>query len=394
MGKKPHGLLILFEGLPSTVIQSQVFSRIRWLEANGFATFDVAAFTHLPDLLATSTVRARELGSAIHGDVLVQPSSKPALPFSHAINRRRLARLLESRPRYDFLHARTDYAAAVVGPLANAKGIPMLWDCRGDAVGEFLERAESAGHNRALVTWRAGLCRREALVAAACCTAASFVSEPLRTMWLGPLAGKPAFVVPCVGDGAIFHFDESLRLSERARLDYGGEDIVFVYSGSLAHYQGFDLVIDWFAKQAARHPLARLLVVTPNGEQARARLDASGIGDLAKVVSARFEDVNAKLNAADCALLIRPESRTNKAAFPTKFAEYGLAGLPVVVTPTVPDCYRVASHAGNLIARDAFRLPDRSAARRNEIGNHYRAVLTHYAFASETQKIFQSIAKG
>lgn len=387
MARKPHGLLLLFEGLPATVIQSQVFARLAWLDANGIATFDVLAFAHSRDMFDASAARAAGLGGTTGGIVAIERSVQAAIPASRWINRLRLNRWLAAHSnRYDFIQARTDYSAAVAGPLAQSLAIPMIWDCRGDAEGEFRERWAGRSHN-ALVEWRARQNLREGTIAARTCHTASFVSKPLAAKWLDALGGKPHVVIPCLADETIFHFDPTLRHAERARYGYAPDDVVFVYSGSLAPYQGFDQMAQWFSALVTRLPVARLLVVTPQQEQARARL-AAFVGN-ATVVQAPFNAVNHALNAADYALMLRPESLTNTAAFPTKFAEYGLAGLKVVLSPSVPDCHEIAAAAGNFMSRDTppsgFHA---STSERPRIMHWYRAHLTHKAVADRSRSLY------
>ena len=48
MARIPHGLLLSFEGLASTVFQSQVLSTAAWLQRQGIASFDVVSFAISP----------------------------------------------------------------------------------------------------------------------------------------------------------------------------------------------------------------------------------------------------------------------------------------------------------------------------------------------------------
>lgn len=392
MERKPHGLLLLFEGLPATVIHSQVFARLNWLETEGLATFDVLAFAHTGALLAKSRRRARELQDDISGKVMVERGVRPAFPGSRFLNRRRLRRVLSAKPgRYSFIHARTDYSAAVAGPLAEELRLPMIWDCRGDSEGEFIERSTDRGKGGPLVAWRSRQYRIDGEIAARFCTAASFVSTSLETIWRGRLDGKPYVVLPCLADPRIFFFDQEVRNRERSRLGFKSDEIVFVYSGSLGHYQGFDLVAEWFQRAIRRLPRARLLVLTPQVEAARDRLSTLP-ADAVTVISAPFKEVNAALNAADYAFLLRPASRTNTAAFPTKFAEYGLTGLPVVMSDAVPDCYAIAKAAGNLVESDADPLDIApSTDQRLRIVTRYRSTLTHGAMADRSHALYKAI---
>lgn len=392
MARKPHGLLLLFEGLPETVIQSQVFARIKWIQETRLATYDVLAFAHDYEQVRQSRQRATELQEVTLGTIKIVRSLRPALPISRLINRALLGRTLSTYERqHDFIHARTDYSAAVSGPLAQKLQIPMLWDCRGDAEGEFIDRERLRIRPGIALRWRARQHRMDGQIAARTCTAASFVSDALRRRWCKSLGGKPNILLGCIADPEIFFFNPKVRAAARQELGFSDVDTVFVYSGSLAHYQGFDLVVDWFHRAREQLPSARLLVATPAPGAAREAL-AGLPGHAVRVISVGFGDVNRILNAADIGLLLRPSLRTNTAAFPTKFAEYGLAGLPVLMNNTVPDCADIANSAGNLISADisqAIKPP--SAEERLRIMGEYRRRLTHQAMADRSREMYGAL---
>jgi hypothetical protein len=56
------------------------------------------------------------------------------------------------------------------------------------------------------------------------------------------------------------------------------------------------------------------------------------------VVRAAHHEINAYLNAADVGLLIREPHLLNAVACPTKFGEYAVTGLPVILTAQIGDC--------------------------------------------------------
>ena len=394
MAKKPHCLLLLFEGLPATVIQSQVLERVRWLENEGIATFDLLSFAHSKALFDASASRLNAIPFEMSKKITLVKGIRPAIPGSRVINRRLLAlQIAKTATRYDLIQARGDYAAAVAGPWARSKRLPMIWDCRGDGEAEFYERCERQGRRGPQVTWRAREARKDGLIAARTASIASFVSHPLRAKWRGEMMGKPSCVIPCVADQKRFYFDPVLRSGMRAKLDYAPSDVVFVYSGSLNFYQGFDLMIDWFRTASTALPSARLLILTPQVAEARSMLRGMDQAQVT-VISAAFENVNGYLNAADYGFLLRPVSKTNKAAFPTKFAEYGLTGLATIIGPSVPDCFEFAKSAGNLVPADApaASLHGRTEARAATM-SHFVERLTHQGLSNEICTLYRNIPK-
>ncbi len=76
--------------------------------------------------------------------------------------------------------------------------------------------------------------------------------------------------------------------------------------------------------------------------------------------------MNAWLNATDAAIMLRRPDPLNAVAFPTKFAEYGMVGLPVLMSDAVPEAAAVAREVGNFcpVANGVAALPaplDRAA---------------------------------
>jgi len=386
----------MFEGLPQTVIDSQVFAGVRWLSHEGIANFDILSFACTDAALAESRGRAREIESQFERRLILQRGERPAMPWAMQVNRKRLEAFLKGAPdRYTFMHARTDYAAAVAGPVARRFAIPLIWDCRGDGEAEFRERVGRSPAGR-LISAVAGLrYQAQGRAAARYAGRAVFVTEYLMRKWTPHLQQKPAHVIPCLADEGRFWFDPDLGDRTRRSLGWAGEHLVLIYSGSLQFYQGFDHAMTTFAEIAGLNPMARLLVLTPSVTEARDRLKAAAI-DEATVVHARFDEMNGYLNAADCAIMLRPPLDMNLAAFPTKFAEFGMTGLPVLMNDAVPDCHKVAAAAGNLIEPGPVgdllaRLDDfmgRGDAFRRSLAAHYRRCLTRPHFRDVFTEIY------
>ena len=135
-----------------------------------------------------------------------------------------------------------------------------------------------------------------------------------------------------------------------------------VYSGSLAAYQRFDETIETFQRALATNPRAHLIVLTP--EVDRARQKCAGLP--ADRVDRRVVDhaqVNRYLNAADFGMLLRNTSPVNRVAFPTKFAEYSMAGLQVCMGEAPPSCVEAARKLGNYCALGTQGVPSSPAER-------------------------------
>jgi glycosyltransferase involved in cell wall biosynthesis len=341
--------LVLFEGLPPTVIDSQVLTHARLMRQELGIDLTVIAFACTDSIFRSAGQRLDRARQIAGGPVLLHRGLRPAWPGSLHVNRRRLRAALQMCGDIAFIHARADYAAAVAGPLAQQMNAPMLWDCRGDTVAEFDQRVGARGPGlRAIAGLRAALLERDRRLAGSSCAGAIFVSEQLRALLAPEIGDKPSWVMPCFAHEDEFFFDAALRSRTRAALGLADDEAVFLYSGSLVAYQRFDESVELVRTILRAGRKARLLVVTPDCEAARpllARLPAA----TAICVSAALSEVNGYLNAADFGLLLRDPDGVNRVAFPTKFAEYSLAGLSVVMKDDPPSCVAMARDLGTYV---------------------------------------------
>jgi len=392
MASAPRLLLILFEGLPGTVIESQVLIHAREMARLGIADFEIWTVAwsgplHRHSLAALP--RAQELAGC---RVRVLRGIRPAVPFSILINALVLAvGLLCFRPKFDLVHARTDYAASVCALLKRWRRFLLVWDCRGDSVAEFADRYRPRNpFLRAARAVRLWLLERDRRRAAQACDRAVFVSATLVALAGPQMAGKPWQVIPCTASEALFGYDDTIRDRVRRDLGFALADRVYAFSGSLAAYQCFDATLDLFTEIRAEDARARLLILTPQQEEVQRRLDARGRIDDVAIRSATIAEMNGYLNAADAAFMLREDTATNRAAFPTKFAEYCLTGLAVVMTPAVPDAHAMARRLGNLIpppVRGRVQWPAEYDRRR--VAEEARSCLTRTSVASQYAEVYR-----
>jgi hypothetical protein len=358
-----RGALVLFEGLPPTVIDSQVLTHVRLARERLGIDIAVVSFACSPSLFEVSQARLDRARSLAGGDVHLARGVRPAMPGSLTINRRRLAGALDRLGGIAFVHARADYAAAVTGPLARRRDLPMLWDCRGDARAELQERfADAALWLKPAVALRSAAMRRELRIAGESCAGACFVTPQLRDLMAEHLADQPCWVIPCLAPETEFFFDPALRARARHELRIGAGEAVYIYSGSLAGYQGFDETVVVFGRVLAAGRTARLVVLTPDADRARQRLDGLP-AERFICRSVAHQEVNGYLNAADFGILLRDATPVNHVAFPTKFAEYALTGLKVVMKDAPPACVDAARRLGNYTALGAPAVPLSDAER-------------------------------
>ncbi len=167
------------------------------------------------------------------------------------------------------------------------------------------------------------------------------VSEKLRDYYIqrnNKLSLNKFIVIPGAADSKLFTCNSIVRNSVRAELGLE-KKIVLIYSGRLDQkWQLPDKIFEMYKLIFNRINNAVLLLVTPDREIVeRKKIQNSFRDDQVISVEAKYESVNRYLNAADFALLLRDDRPINYVASPTKFAEYILCGLPVVLTNKIGD---------------------------------------------------------
>jgi glycosyltransferase involved in cell wall biosynthesis len=394
MAERPLVLLVLFEGLPSTVVDSAVLDHARQLASVDIARFEIWAFCPTITIYRNSRNRLEAAKRLAGCPVRLFRAVRPAMPGSVTINAHLLRSALRRLdPPPDLIHARGDYTSAVCALAKDTFRIPILWDCRGNSVAEAEERLGRHAIPRSLKKYKL---RREAYIrqeAAAACDGALFVSNPLRAVCGNLLEDKPTAVIPCAASEDIFFFDECLRACSRERLGYAADHRVFVFSGGMQPYQCVDLTVETFRKLAAKDPAARLLIITPNAPDAIQAVQFHNQGFI-RVIEAAYHEVNRYLNAADAGFLLREQSSLNEVASPTKFAEYCLTGLPVIMQNTVKDAFEMARSLGNLIELTdlGVHLPT-TGFDRTSVANKARMLMGRRALSNRYRMIHTKLLK-
>lgn len=315
--------------------------------------------------LAISIVSRRRLVSRQetqindHLNVLVLPASVPGLPWA-------ILRLLLKA--WVVLASKKVEAIVISGspllilvPILKkiAPRTPILWDIHG-AAEELIEGTGFSLRNqmiRLLIyktqkTLERMLGNKTNAVLVVSRQMAQYVQEDLGV--------RHPLVVPCGVDlrewpQANDHAE--IRKKIRSELSFGDE-LVFVYSGSLAPWQCFEETVAFFSKFYSLDPQARLLVLTAEVEKAKGALKKSDLPqDAVRVTFVAAESVPFYLMAADVALLLRKQNVTNRVASPNKFAEYLAAGLFIITGQAVGDISQMVLENNLGVLIDPDRIP-------------------------------------
>lgn len=388
MAVKPNILFVLSEGLQSTVIDSQVLQHARVLKDQGIAEFTIVTLA-CNDAAFSQAHKNRERAQNVSGSkVMVLRGVRPGLPFSEWINGWRLVNLvMKYEIQFDKIHARTEYTAALCSVLADKSKKGLIWDCRGDFFAERVDRIPS-GIKKIFMKCVVGMIyRRRLTTVAKNAESAIFVTnilrEKMRKYWS---TKKRSAVIPGAASDKLFFFDANLRQSIRRKLKIEDDTLLLVYSGSMVEYQKFPETLAGFDKLKAIGRKTHYLVVTNQKEHATKLV---GSRRNVSVISAYLEEMNGYLNAADAAFMIRDHLPLNAVAFPTKFSEYGLCGLPVIMNSALPDAFALAEQAKNQINPNSIAgIKVISNSERQKVASFYRDRVTKQAQAKLYEELY------
>ena len=331
-----RALYICYFGLREPLVQTQVLPYLRELVAGGV---EMWLLTFEPRRFDPAEWRERLRAEGIEWEALPY-HKQPTLPATlydivrGALRAARMAR----RKRIDIFHGRSHVGAAIGALAKRISGGRLIFDFRGFLAEEYVD------HGR----WRAGgllfrltkMAERRLLR-----TADGIVFLTERMMGR---AFPHVEVIPCCVDVA--------RFAAADRADLGVHDrLVYVYSGALGGYYLVEETAALLAAAREADPRTFALILTQTPPEAIvAALERNGFtADDYRVMTVPPEDVPRYLRAADVGVSLIRASPARQASSPTKFAEYLVAGLPVISTSEIGDMdAQIARHrVGVLLSR-------------------------------------------
>lgn len=164
------------------------------------------------------------------------------------------------------------------------------------------------------------------------------VSNELVSFWKEKYSytGSEHVIIPCTlnNDFERINISSETILQKRKELGIDETDTVFVYSGSVAGWQSFELLF-LFIEPVLRNKNNKIVFFSPEdpGIEKIKKLFPNQV--IRKHLNSRF--VSEYLLVGDYGLLIRENSLTNKVASPVKYAEYLASGLKVIISENLGD---------------------------------------------------------
>ncbi len=227
-------------------------------------------------------------------------------------------------------------AAVICGKIY--KNISFIYDIRGDVAAEYLYYAKQKGITEKEI--KRELIREKAIQTAIGRQAEKVftVSEVLKRRMIDDYNydSEKIIVIPCLADSNIFCFSRRLRDEFRKKLDVS-DKYVIVYPGAIGYWHYSDTVFQTAGGILNQFSEVFFLILTPQTNEAREYASKYLPQGRYFITSAKREEVPGYLNASDLGFLLREQHDLNRVAAPTKFAEYMMCGLPVMISEGIGD---------------------------------------------------------
>ncbi len=234
------------------------------------------------------------------------------------------------------------------------KDVPVIADAHGVGSAEYAYATAAAANDKHLL-----LLQKDEQKVLSLADQVIFVSGRMDDYFQGVMKRNfsTAAVIPCAVDAASLPDVEKRNL---LREKHGlTERFVIAYVGSAVAYQLPRQTITLFGQIRAVMPQAFFLGITQSPQVFRDLLGEQGVPEEDYLLtSLPHEQVMETLQMGDVGLLLREDSLLNQVSSPTKFAEYLLCGLPVILTPAAGDFAVIAqtNNLGHIVDLDSLRV--------------------------------------
>lgn len=379
-----RGLFLSHDGVGSSIFESQVATHASEMFDLGL-TLDLAVYEVFRKAFSGSRSNAESIATKYPVvNLKLMRAVNIYIPFASILNAIIFLIFMIGRSgQYSFIHARSDYSAFIALLTKPFHKLEVVWDCRGDSQDElkFSLSKKSLFLRMTLGIYLRLTNKMIIKLIKRFSDGCIFVSDALYSLHKNGLKINKYIIVPCTVPEKYFYFNENLRRNSRKELGYSDEDKVLLYSGSMVKYQGIDLAYVFFRGALAASNRAKVIILTTQLKEANiifGGLDKARVS----IKNCAFEDVNSYYNAADFAVLFRESRSLNYVASPTKFGEYCMAGIPVVMNNTVKQAYDYSIDIGNHYDMTAFDFPDVSGLNRQFISEQAKLLYSRNTYNS------------
>ena len=204
-------------------------------------------------------------------------------------------------------------------------------------------------------------------------------------------------IIPCTLNSNIqVSLRDELSISKtKEALGIKSNEILLVYSGSAAGWQSFEVMDVFLYNLFVAKPNVKVLFLSPSlpSEFMTAKQFPKNI--IQRWVSPN--EVEALLSACDYGLILREFSITNKVASPTKFAEYLLSGLPVIISKNIGDFtdFVMQHHCGITLNEEngiSEALQQNTLSARQKMNHLATTYFSKASYSKEYERLIKAIS--
>ncbi|MGE5364355.1 MAG: hypothetical protein ACM3SM_09510 [Bacteroidota bacterium] len=236
-------------------------------------------------------------------------------------------------------HSRGGFSSNILAKVKKInRRIEFIYDVRGDNIAEFdylSRQTNMPDEKRMRILGKIAESEKQIMQDA---SHMFCVSNVLKSKLTGDydIRQEKITVVPCLADPSRFSYNPVLRRKMRKQLKLEAK-FALVYPGGIGRWHSTEQVFRLTAEVLNSNDDVFFIILTPDLEAAAVYAERLLPAGRYMIRSAARSEMPGYLMAADMGLLLREDHPLNEVASPTKFAEYMIAGLPVMISENIGD---------------------------------------------------------
>lgn len=249
--------------------------------------------------------------------------------------------LMAFRPTH--IYTRNHNTCIGAMPLAKATGAKLIFSVRGPAAEERIK----GGGIKGLIAGLIEIIRENRAIRK--CDILSTLSYSYERYLTEKYRREVIGVIPCCTTEAFFCQIPPVRRSQlRGEFGFNADNRVIVWSGSFAHWQQLDKVVEFLRNICEADNQYRVLFLLKKEREISAICHQFKFDEKYwRTKYCRKDEVSEYLQAADLGINFQdPKTLHSRTCSPIKIPEYLASGLPVLVTPVMGDMPEIVEREG------------------------------------------------
>ena len=341
-------LFVSHEGIDSSIFNSQVLLHAQSLKDKGIE-IDILSYNTNKKTKKISLTNFNKMKLDYPEiKIMLKQGINIFFPFAAFYNSLFLILFfIQNNKKYNIIHSRSDYSTFLCCATKIFHGKKIIWDCRGDSLNELEDTLVNKNFLLKIVgfLYLKPINKFQIYLSSKFADAAIFVSESLYKKHSIRLKTTNFKIIPCPVSEKLFFFNSDIRSIYRKANNFKDNDQIFIYSGSLASYQSINLQMNFYDK--ILKDVRNFIIFTTTDVDLAKKLYTHKFPVRFIILNIPFSEMNNYYNMADFAILLREDKQLNNVASPTKFGEYCLSGLPVIMNDTVNQSVDFSKKIGN-----------------------------------------------